>query len=173
VRPHIQIAGTGDRYQWTGRSLAVSGVPIAEAQVQPPRHTPAPRTSATFARCGPPDPDLERERAAIGAVILGWTSAAAVWPTVAHPTHQPLLEALALVNLDAPSPAARLSAAIQGCRSQGVDPVLCGGEDAAGPFGYLAGCVWSARQLGPEAFEGVPMGAQPGVEEDPAEAWER
>lgn len=152
--------------------MTVNGVPIAEVPIEATRPAPAPPRLPSM---GAPDPEMEHERALIGALILGWCSATAIDGEVRHPHHRAILDALVQVDLDGVD---RLGSAIRSCRELGVDPMLCGRIVGGARCGYLAGCVRGAREAGrPERFSEYDEPPPPPIEPDPeaeeAELWDR
>jgi hypothetical protein len=180
ARPHRAIPGMGDDYQWFGPSrLMVNDQPVAES-IEPAPEKPAVKVHGS----GPAtqDPDLERERALIGALILGWRSHGAIDGEVRNFFHRTVVDALGQV-VDLGAGPGRLANAVEWCRAMKVDPILCGrveGADRTIVVGFLAGCVRSARdaRLEPSGEEVTTAPVAP-VEtiaehaEEEAENWER
>lgn len=85
------------------------------------------------------DPGLEKERAAIGSVIVGDCTVEETTGAVRCPRHLAILDALAGEYVGS------VQVAIQLCRTAGLPPELVGRVDGGHAFGYLAGCVRSWR----------------------------
>lgn len=171
-RPHIILRGLGDRYLSHGDGRVVcNGIPMADVPIVKPKEKPVPArgTSLEIATSAP----LERERALLGALIMGWRSREEVDDHVHDFSHRQILDTLASLPVLHPlvyplREGARLAATVDACRAAGLDPVLCGRRDGEVVSGYLHGCVRSAKSAGLEMdhVHGLEYGGAPHAPHD-------
>jgi hypothetical protein len=163
-RPHIILRGLGDRYLSHGEGrVTCNGVPMADVPVVKPKEKPVPARGPALDLAA--TAALERERALLGALIMGWRSVDEVDEEIRQISHRQILDTLVAVLPGLPDGRDRLPATVDVCRVAGLDPVLCGRRDGEVVFGYLKGCVRSARLAGldMDAVHGLGHGAREDV----------
>jgi hypothetical protein len=173
-RPHTKIPGTGDEYRRTyDGGMQVSGVPVKDAVVIPA----GPKPRQVYPPMGPPDPQLEDERALLGAVVLGWCSTADADDRVRHIDHRRILDVFqkSFAGLAVADVYARHTVAFIGILR---DAVLAGTLPPEIGARYVIGCARVARERGESHFAGYfavggPTAPSAGDEHDPAEDWDR